>query len=223
VFYIGPSAHTCTRPVEETGFVIKVLGRNLFVALLCRYPSETTLGYVEREWRTIASRPPFSLYNMFHPTNQSKVLSGFLFFFPHILSPPSRLCITTLILICCHSSVPLPPPPNPFTNRPPPPTQPSSPLPQFRVLPSPPPLFFRPFSFFFFSTSQATLPPGSILKNKQNSRSFVDTPNAGFFFLRVKPSCQLSDSRQIMQPLSYLNLPKFPIISRFLFLLPSDL
>jgi hypothetical protein len=39
---------------------------------------------------------PF-LYNISHPTDQSNMLSGSFFF--------SCLCIITLILICCHSSI----------------------------------------------------------------------------------------------------------------------
>ena len=109
--YTGPSAHTCTRPVEETGSSSRSTVRvcsSLFSPITHRKAPVGT-------WNEDATPHRFPLLSLFFsylcttsPINRP-VEGAIGFPFPsHTLHPPPCPCIITLILICCHSSVPLP-------------------------------------------------------------------------------------------------------------------
>ena len=149
----------CTRPVEETGLVIRSKG--------ALFPPDTHWKLLVGMWNEGYAHPRFffpPLYNISHSTDQSKVLSVpfSLPIFP--ISP--RPCFITLILIC--SSVPaasLYPPSKLMVECP---SQPPATLPLSHLLPF---SASSNYSFSRFPTShfltQSIFPSRLILKRTQ--------------------------------------------------------
>ena len=94
------------QPVEETGFVIKVRERNIHPFLFAsRYPLDATSRYVERKRRTDSVSLFLFFVQHVHLTDQSKMLSGFLF------SRSLSLALVSLLLYIYVAIPPFPLPP----------------------------------------------------------------------------------------------------------------